>query len=149
MENEAKDQPSAADWVDGIERDWLLQHLVTHANQYPDYEKSITLWVGGGMVTGILVSGSRYFDEYIAEFTSNMSPAGAESTRSVLREIGKSYYEKDPEPIANHTAFIHLIDAKLWTPSGAVPAIQNSGVIWRGRLSQVTGFSLGQIVAGA
>lgn len=149
MEQESKMLELPEPISDNVDRDWLLQHMVTHANQVHDFRQPITLWVGGGMISGVLVSGTKFFDEYIAEFVKPLTPEAAESSERVLRNLGKNYYEPDPDPSAVNTVFIHLLDAKLWTPSGAIPSGSRPGVIWRGRLSQVTGYSLGQIVAAS
>lgn len=128
---------------DDVDRDWLLQHLVTHANLTKDFSRPITLWISGGLISGYLVSGKQYFDKYIEEFTEGHSEEAAEHSRKVLLEIGKRYYLDDDQPDACNTIFIHLIEAKYWSPSGALPS--GNGVTWRGRLSQVTGFSLGML----
>lgn len=145
MENAADQVTESVEVNDDVDRDWLLQHLVTHANIAKDFHQPITLWVGGGIISGLLVSGEEYFDAYTQQFVSRFTPEAAEGTRAVLRELGSRYYEKDDSPDASNTIFIHLINAQFWTPSGSIPSGKGIGVVWRGRLSQVTGFSLGQI----
>ncbi|MNH07054.1 hypothetical protein D3C79_664350 [compost metagenome] len=131
---------------DNIDRDWLLQHLVTHANRTQDFSIPITLWVGGGLISGVLVSGSKFFDAYTEEIVKVVNDEGKDATRKFFRELGGVYYEPTDSP-AHNTAFIHLLEAKLWSPSGQLPSASNEGVAWRGRLSQVTGYSLGRLMA--
>ncbi|MHB2048854.1 gas vesicle accessory protein GvpU [Pseudomonas sp. VEM90] len=145
MENAVNLAAEAAKVNDKVDRDWLLQHLVTHANLAKDFHQPITLWMAGGMISGVLVSGKEYFDAYTEQFVSRFTPEAAEGTRKTLRSIGSRYYEEDESPDANNTIFIHLINAQFWTPSGSIPSSKGAGMVWRGRLSQVTGFSLGQL----
>lgn len=147
MEQTPEKIAETTDLDDKVDRDWLLQHLATHANQTKDFNQSITLWVAGGLISGVLVSGSKFFDVYTDEMVRRVTPDGQETTRALFRMIGERYYEPPENPIANNTAFIHLLDAKFWAPSGAIPSAQSEGVAWRGRISQITGFSLGQMVS--
>lgn len=145
MENDEGQQSSGEDVGDGVDRDWLLQHLVTFANHDKDFSQPITLWVGGGVISGLMVSGERFFDAYTDEFVQRFTPEAAEVTRATLRRIGSRYYEKDEVPNGNNTIYIHLLDAKFWSPSGCIPSGNGQGVTWRGRISQVVGYSLGQL----
>lgn len=131
--------------TDGVDRDWLLQHLVTHANRTPSFSISITLWVGGGLISGMLVSGSKFFDAYTDEIVKVVDDEGKDATRKFFRELGGVYYEPSDAP-AHDTSFIHLLEAKFWSPSGQIPPATNAGVAWRGRLSQITGYSLGRLL---
>lgn len=145
MENEVEKAAEAVHVNDGVDRDWLLQHLVTHINQTQDYSMPITLWVGGGMISGNLVSGSKFFDAYTEEIVKNVKPEGKDATRSLFRKLGDRYYQPVDNPTATDTVFIHLLNARLWNPSGSTPSHGNPGVCWRGRISQITGYSLGEI----
>jgi len=146
MEQTPEKQDNTANVVDNVDRDWLLQHLVTAANHEKDFTQPITLWVGGGVISGLLVSGKKFFDVYSDEFSQRFSSDDSEGMRDLIRDLGKTYYEPVENPMADDTIFVHLLDAKFWTPSGSLPSIGNPGVAWRGRISQVTGYSLGQIV---
>ncbi|MBF8676224.1 gas vesicle protein [Pseudomonas fulva] len=126
-----------------VDRDWLLQHLVTYTNQTKDFTQPITLWIGGGVISGLLVSGEKFFEAYSEEFSSRFTPEAAKVTRATLRQIGSRYYEDDERPNSRDTVYIHLLDAHFWSPSGCIPSGADSGVTWRGRISQVIGFSLG------
>ena len=146
MEQESSKLAPLEPISDNIDRDWLLQHLVTHANRTQDFTIPITLWVGGGMISGMLVSGSKFFDVYTEEIVKGVKEEGKDATRKFFREMGGVYYEPSDSP-AHNTAYIHLLDAKFWSPSGQIPSSKHSGPAWRGRLSQITGYSLGQLIA--
>lgn len=130
---------------DGVDRDWVLQHLVTGANAVEGFAMPISLWTNTGIISGILISGKEYFDSYTEILTEGLSPEQADSIKQNFREMASSYYEVDEDPQADETIYIHLKDARLCLPNGTVPA--NDGVLWRGRISQVTGFNLGRFAA--
>ena len=124
------------EWT-GRRVDWFLQQLVTMANN-SGVEFGVTLTVGSGVVTGTLISAQKYFAAFGELFAGGMPGDGSEVEAS-FRKLG----EPEPEvggsfPLAPQ--FIHLKDAKLITPSGAVP---NQGVLWRGTIASINGFSLG------
>lgn len=148
MEAKEEQVKEAREVSDSVDRDWLLQYLVTHTNIDKDFTQPITLWVGGGLISGVLVSGEKYFDTFIEEFVTRFTEEAAQGTREVLRELGARYYEKDESPDCSNTVFIHLLNAQFWSPSGSIPSGSGSGVTWRGRISQITGYSLGKIVRG-
>lgn len=145
MENEVNQAEEQGMVDDGVDRDWLLQHLVTHTNTSEGFTQPITLWVSGGMISGVLVSGREYFDAYTEQFVTSFTPEAAQGTRKTLRAIGSRYYEEDSNPVAGNAVYIHLIKAQFWTPGGSIPTAKGSGMVWRGRLSQIVGFSLGQM----
>lgn len=143
-----KNEGQTEQFDDGVDRDWLLQHLVTTANHENNFSQPITLWVAGGIISGLLVSGRKYFEEYSKEFASRFHHDDFEKMREMIIGLGKPYHEKVDKPIVNDTMFIHLLDAQFWSPSGSIPSGAGSGVTWRGRISQITGYSLGKIVRG-
>lgn len=144
MEQESTKLEPVQPISDNVDRDWLLQHLVTHANHTQDFSIPVTLWVGGGLISGVLVSGSKFFDAYTEEVVKGVKDEGKDATRRFFREMGDVYYEPSGTPV-HDTAFIHLLDAKFWSPSGQLPTASHSGVAWRGRISQITGYSLGRL----
>lgn len=129
----------------GVDRDWLLLHLVTHANNVVDFSLPLTLWTSTGVISGVLVSGKEFVDLYIEELTAEFSEEDAAVTASKIRELASIYYEKNDSQQINEATFIHLKGAKLFAPAGVMPA--EGGVLWRGKLSQVSGFNIGKLTA--
>ena len=122
--------------------DHFLQSLVGLANH--GVEMGITLTVGGFLISGFLASGKRYFDD-LAEAAINVDLS--EETREQLRKYYLNFgsaYEMSPETDAEAPSpvYLHLRDAKYFHHSGkSIPG--NASVWWRGRISEVNGFSLG------
>jgi len=125
--------------------DWYLQSLVDMANRH-NIEMGITLVLGGSTVSGTLVSGKRYFEEFSKEF-SNAWPDN--ESKELIREHFANYAkiydspENDKDERPPLPQYIHLKNSKIHSPSGSLPA--NMGVLWRGRISAVSGFSLGSL----
>jgi len=128
--------------ADNVDRDWLLQNLVSNVNDLK-FNQGITLWTNTGVISGVLIPASKYCDLYIEDFLRRFTPEAAAKTEAFMRGdlLGRYYNESDKD--SGNIAFIHLFDAKLFMPNGFMPS--NEGVLWRGRLSQVTGFSLGTL----
>jgi hypothetical protein len=123
--------------------DWLLQHVVDLTNT--GISVPVTLTTAGGLVTGATIHGAEYLDLFKLELTKNW-PSDMQSTYSEVVEQWKadvypqpSSTEQDsPERFAS---FIHLKDARLVNAGTVVPG--NRGMLWRGRLSSVIGFTIG------
>jgi len=122
--------------------DWFLALFIDMANKN-DFELGITLTSHGFLVSGILIGGQKYFDGIAEEFASAFNDA--EGLKETFSDMGKKVYDKpkNDEP-ANPPTFIHLKDAKFFHPNGQ-PIPANRGVWWRGRLSEISGFSLGNL----
>jgi hypothetical protein len=129
---------------DGQSVDWYLQNLVALVNDTP-IEFGITLFVGGVTISGQLVSGKKYFETFAKEF-SDAYPGSAE-TQENLRQAFAShaaiYDRKDGDEVAPPPHFIHLINCRCFSPGGVLPS--NRGVLWRGKINAVSGFSLGTL----
>lgn len=108
----------------------------------------VTLMVGGAVVSGILV-GTADFNEGLAEyidqksgpdgkFLADMHRKAAEDLRS---EFGDDFKAAFGAPYV--ATYIHLRDARVYTPHGSVP--RNEGIFWRGRLDSVDGWSIGSL----
>ncbi|WP_339455774.1 hypothetical protein [Pseudomonas sp. EA_65y_Pfl1_P120] len=115
--------------------DPLLKALNLVVNEY-DITFGVTLAVSGGVIAGTLISAKTFVADFSDSF-SNAWPGGAnEHVRSGFAVWGEPGSEKI------HEEFIHLRDARYvfgaeLTPSGL------DGILWRGKLDSVTGFSLG------
>jgi hypothetical protein len=130
--------------------DWLLQHLVALVTDGP-LEIGMTLQVGGFLVSGKLVSGARYFEGIASDFAHGLAayPQVAQSVRASFEEFGKLIYEGNAGPSARPLPhYIHLTDTKFFSTAGE-PVPAGKGVWWRGRISEVGGFALGQLQSQA
>jgi hypothetical protein len=144
--------------------DWFLQDEQKIANYFGGPTVGVTLLVGGVCVTGVIVSGREWF-EAVAEGVRGANYLGiqgetADEVRELMAEPYKrlaSLYpdtealkgEKDPErqselakaAAADVPVFIHLKSARIFVPGQ--PLFPNHGVWWRGKLSAVDGFFVG------
>lgn len=129
------------------DRDWFLQNLVSMVNGR-DLEIGITLQANGFLVSGLLVSGHKYFEGFGSDFASAFSvQEDAEVIRESYAKFGGIYTTELPadSEIAPPN-FIHLKNAKFFNTHGN-PIPGNRGVWWRGRVSQIDGFILGSLSA--
>jgi hypothetical protein len=129
------------------EPDWFLQMLVGWVNKFP-FDFGITLHVAGFLVSGSLVGGAEYFRGFAEEFSGAMPGDReiAESFRKSITDLGEAYKTDDKEPEEERPLpmFIHLKNARFFTTSGN-PIPGNRGIWWRGRVSEVSGFTLGTL----
>jgi hypothetical protein len=94
---------------------------------------AITLTVGGLLISGEIISARRFFHEHPL-------------THKIWEEIearGKSEAEKTDSEDKERPEFIHLSDTHYFTPNQPpIPSAEN-GIYWRGRISEIAGFSFG------
>lgn len=145
-------EEESADAVQPVEvvgnQDWFLTQMIeTVINR--GVEIGVTLTVGGSVVSGMLISGKTYFEE-LGELLTGASKAEGD-VASALGEAWPAYaqlYEK-PEGAGDDwieppATYIHLRNAYYLMPgSGSLPG--KPGMLWRGRISSVDGFSIGNI----
>jgi len=142
-----RDATGEAPWP-APEADHFLRFLVTVMDN-TDFEVGVTLNVGGLLVSGLLVG----YDKYVEGVVSQLRGAGGDKEANMfVEEIFRRYaevYNSDdqggdptPEP-AMDTDYIHLGEARFFTPGSAPLPVE--GVWWRGRLSEVQGFTLGTL----
>jgi hypothetical protein len=126
------------------ESDWFLQHLVDTVNR-TDLELPITVQVAGLFVSGLLVSGKRYFEGFGDDVAAGLGgdAESAELLRSAFAGFGKIYDDENSVAAIDSPRFIHLRNARFFGTTNSPPVPNNKGVLWRGRLSQVGGFILG------
>ncbi|KGK58581.1 hypothetical protein FHR53_000663 [Xanthomonas arboricola] len=151
MTDQEQHQPSLEDVklaFDGQSVDWYLQKLVGIANS-SDAQFGITLFVDGIIVSGQLVSGKQYFEAFAQEFSAAY-PGDAEEREEIRRAFASHASIYDSEDDAQQSSappqFIHLIDARCFSPAGQ-PLPSNRGVLWRGKVNAVSGFTLGSLSA--
>ncbi|MBX8471944.1 hypothetical protein K5E37_23160 [Pseudomonas sp. RIT778] len=123
---------NVSDWWKGRDLDWVLQDLVWSVDVNNDeYTPNISITTAAGVIAGKLISRNTY----ISELANQMF--GEESLK-----IKDDWLQKaTPKPGAeNHPPqFIHIKDAQVFTGNARIP--NDTGVLWRGKLSAVIGFS--------
>ena len=133
-------------------RDWFLALLVSAVNKYSSdghiVSFNVTLCVGGTLITGDLISQQAYFDKLATLVNQSTPPVNGEEVNDVLglQHIADTLRSSDAERPADGLAlppavYIHLDKAQVQTP-GNLPMPQG-GMIWRGRLDAVDGFTIG------
>lgn len=124
------------------EFDPLLRLTVAIFNRLDGSGMGITLSVKGQLVSGILVSTREYYEGMAEEFRQASGQGGLNEVLAEqfdqIATMAKEDQEKVPPPLAFH---IHLKEARILSGGQLVP--KNRPVWWRGRISQVDGFSLG------
>jgi len=129
--------------IEGQSVDWYLQSLVSICNA-SDLEIGITLTVGGSIVSGLLIGGRKYFERFAKQFSEAWPGEGKEAIRLALAKSA-SLYDKsadDKQEPAAGVQYIHLADARVFHGQQSVAS---TGVLWRGKINAVSGFSLGNL----
>ncbi|MCM3789433.1 hypothetical protein M3221_13590 [Domibacillus indicus] len=132
---------------DYYKKDFLLDTLVYMLNQQEGVEIGITLNVRGTIVSGLLVGYKTFLKGKAEMFRSIQTNqefgevlAGFFDTASENYEKGKTDSEESGKDLQPN--FIHLKNAKFYDSNGTLPN-EGEGFWWRGKLSDVSGFTLG------
>jgi hypothetical protein len=139
--------------VDRRRKDRFLGRIVLLTEKGELSDMPVTLWVGGVLVSGLIVGAKAYIEGMATVWEETGSLGLAEGFRAAAAEL------PDLDPDAEHPdeelpdeelpRFIHLREARTFAPSGlgkSIPA--TGGVWWRGHLSSVDGWSFGQLAEG-
>jgi hypothetical protein len=132
--------------------DRFLMTLVELVNDAGELEIGMTLHVSGVIVSGLLISDRRYFEL----LNEAVQPGGSQESAGLREALGDALTdqaesdraaefstETDSEQAALElflTSYIHMRNAEVHAPGGPgrlAPAL------WRGRLSHVSGWSVG------
>ncbi len=125
--------------------DPLLAILVEAANKF-DADIGLTLYVSGTVISGILVSGKRFFELMADWLTAEGAQGLADSLARPIAEMFStpSTEPGDEEPADLSAVYIHLREARVFASGSDKPLPET---LWRGRLSHVSGWSLGTMKA--
>lgn len=115
--------------------DYLLQDLVELAEL--GLEIGVTLYVGGGTICGQIVGGKRFFAAFLQTLEENTEEPVASALKSRFAHY-LDLYDGNPSD-RPPPVYIHLLKARAWTAGGQAGPVAD----WRGRISSVSGFSLG------
>lgn len=141
--NESKEVYNVFETVRIDDKDWFLQMLVGMAND--GMGVSITLNVGGLLVTGNLVSGRDYFLEFGRLLGNSIDPddgQNAKDIRESYQKMAEDVYGQD-EGKPSPPTYLHMKNAKYYSVSGDSLPSNDDVSLWRGKISEVGGFSLG------
>lgn len=131
-----------AQFVEEDGADFLLRLFVQVAQESAGYEIGITLTVRGVVMTGVLV-GRDVWAEELAVLTGAGSVP--QTTGSVVGEIVQRAVQvpKQASDGEGRYGYIHLRDARIMAGPASLPT--TGGMLWRGRLSEVSGWSIGTL----
>jgi hypothetical protein len=139
-------KPNLFEQAEGV--DWFLAHLIGHADAY-GLSQGVTLTVGGTVITGMLIGGRAYF-EGVQKLMLASAPSDDEnSLNKVLADTYGGFVDIYPsadgstKPWDAKPNYIHLRDARYLDAEGH-QAPQN-GMFWRGKLADVSGFTIGMV----
>jgi hypothetical protein len=136
------DDPSDRVFANGV--DWHLQLLVEEANDF-GVELPVTVFIAGAVVTGVLTSGKVYFDQFAERYSAGWPDEGRDAIRASMASPGEVYPRLGPgekSPRKEPAQYIHLREARIIDSRGAA-VTGGGGLLWRGRLAAVAGYSLG------
>ncbi len=138
--------------------DWYLIEYIKFANKGMRFP--VTLYCSGLLVSGILIGGREYFEQSALQVVESFSDT---EVKEVINKWVKSFADiypaassdndgdkpvDDDDDLAPPT-YIHLMNAKVFTP-GQVPIPGGKeGLLWRGRLSSVDGFTWGKLAVSS
>ncbi len=124
--------------------DWFLQYLTVLADDTPELSVGVTLQANGLLVSGHLINEKAYFESIADDIaaTSVLNPDDRGKVREIFAPLG-SAYSKETGGVPSQQ-FIHLKNARFFNSSGH-PLSATQGFLWRGRISEVKGFSMGTL----
>ena len=130
--------------------DWFLQSLISIVNDETG-GIPITLSVGGLLVSGEMIGGKTYFEEFARQFKDGFRDISRETAATIeesFKRLGDIYdpIQEGSQENGSHSKphIVHLRDAQIYH-SGGDPTPFEKRVLWRGRLEAVDGFSLGRL----
>lgn len=133
-----------SEW-DGRQVDWVLQWISGFIND-TNIRIGVTLTVGGNMITGTLIPHEAYFERLATDISTpfaDIDPEGQKALYERFVDFGKPL---DPSAENLPSQYIHLDNARMHT--GGNKILPSSGTLWRGKLSAVDGFVLGELNNG-
>jgi hypothetical protein len=114
--------------------DFFLELMLEFAERGRDIR--ITLNVKGLVISGVLISEKSYWESFASGALKAMILKAKEEGRLEF-PADESVESDDNEP----SEYIHLKNAKIYYPGlGPIPA-KGPGMLWRGRISSIDGYS--------
>lgn len=127
------------------DKDWLLTFLVGLAND-AGIGVDITVVADGTVVSGRLVSMHDWLRMNADQFPDGeVAQILADHLRQLAAEATPTSADSDDDDGQPSASYIHLADARYVDAQGAYPG--RGSLLWRGRLSGISGWSLGSLRA--
>ena len=131
------------------DKDTFLQEVVRFANL--GLGIGVTLVAEGALISGTLIGGKQYF-ESLGKAVSGGTATGFGDEFDVLKTLGDSFATRAlryvrPDDAGDEwelpdPAYVHLENARLYSPGGE-PIPSGKGMLWRGKINAISGFSIG------
>ena len=143
--SEKTDRPGAPAGAD--DGDVVLAELARLADS-SDLQVGLTVYIGGTVVSGMLVSGREYFEGSALRLQSAEGPPEAQATlEHFFRAQMEQAYPSSGSASTNGeevapVGYLHLRGARPFDANG--PYL-SEGVWWRGRIDKIDGFNFGVI----
>lgn len=131
-----------------LEADGLLQLFISYSEL--GIETPITLLAGGMAVSGVIISAATYMERTGAQLSSALKSHDARLAETISESFAQLKLDVEAQSrAADETGsmsarFIHLQNAKYYVPGQDALPSNVDGILWRGRLSEISGFSLGE-----
>ncbi|WP_301181601.1 gas vesicle accessory protein GvpU [Thalassolituus sp. UBA3500] len=124
-----------------VRPDPVLQQFVDMANTMK-MSMGITLNIGGSAITGTLIGKDEYFETLGAQVKGALERMSGKPFEGTPFSSKGDTDEGESDHDFLETRFIHLKGAQIMDVAGnRLPS--EDGILWRGRLSEITGFILG------
>ncbi|MCG5104461.1 gas vesicle accessory protein GvpU [Oceanobacillus alkalisoli] len=123
-----------------LKQDWYLENLVYVANA--GVEIGITLSIKGTIVSGTLIPNYRYFEILSEQFNALGNELGKSLSGAADKYVDEFRQDKNKDLDEIQVGYIHLNDAKYYTPNGNFP---QDSMLWRGKIEEVDGFTIGSL----
>jgi hypothetical protein len=136
-------EPQAVEEIHAMP-DPILVAMAATAAQDESFEMGLTLHVSGVVVSGIMVSPSRFFEQLALWLTERGAADFAQTFAVPVAEMFHESAANDEQDAPSIVSFIHLQDARVFTSGTNRPLPE---VLWRGRLSHVSAWSIGAMGA--
>lgn len=139
-------------WPFPKNRDWLLARIVDLTQFGLGIPATIT--VRGSLLSGEIISGEQYLEEMALNAEKITSDAGDGVISNAFANLFRTYkpiYQRPENAAEGFTLpppnYIHMKNAFWFQSAGRIPT-GSVGLLWRGRMSEVDGFTLGGLVQG-
>jgi hypothetical protein len=131
--------------------DWVFLELVDLVNR-STVELPVTLVVQGAIVTGKLIGSHSFYQEYgnlwyqLITRALEESSEVADSVKERWTELGKRALEQTKsEEEFQPPVHVHLKGARYVVGQGLPVPTGGAAFLWRGRISEVSAFSIGEL----
>lgn len=127
---------------EGRQTDWLVQWFAKFVNGgQVGVSVPVTFTIGGGLVSGHLISEADYFEQLASDFSVALPEAAKAAGKELILSLQPTLaVDENDQPACQ---FVHLKGAQVF--NGSSNPIPSSGTLWRGKISSVEGFSLGSL----